>query len=105
MRTIAEDFVEEVVSLDIEEGHIKNEEDLEACFDEHLLDLVSHHTPYKIIEENENYYLGETLIADEVVGFYRTAYELCFDVALEIMKMEVKSVMADRGLLKFKEVK
>lgn len=98
------EFVEDYLKPAIEKGYVYDKDTLDDEYMQNLYDLISLKTPNAIIEENGNFHLSGTMIADEVVGMYEV-YDMTFDMALEIVKEKIEIEIRKQDLLDlYKEV-
>lgn len=97
-QSVVNEFVEEKLKPAIEKGYVHDRDSLNEEYSEHLYDLISLKGPGLIVEENSDFHFSGTMISDEVIGMY-SAYSLIFDMALEILKEEVRLEIKKQGLL------
>lgn len=95
---VVSEFMKEIIRPHIKKGYINDRDSLNDAYSDHLYDLVSLKTPGAIIEENDNFHLSGTMIDDQVVGMYN-AYDLTFDVAIEILKEKIEAMIKEEDLL------
>ena len=92
------EFMDEHLRPAVKKGDVYDRDTLDEAYSEHLNDLVSLKTPGAVVEENGNFDFSGTMIADEVVGMY-FAYDLVFDMALEILKEKIEQEIKEEDLL------